>query len=76
MNLYVIIGLILCLFIGFVGGMAVAQSVYEHCKVGKLRIDDSTGDTYLFLELGVPIETILDQKTVVMEVDLSPITRE
>lgn len=75
MQLNVIL-MIVAIIIGFIGGCAVTKGAYSHSKIGKLRTDDSTGDPYLFLELSVPVEVALQQKVVVMEVDLTPITRE
>lgn len=49
---------------------------YNNSKVGKLRLDRSTGDAFLFLELEVPVEYALSQKEVLLEVDLNDITRQ
>lgn len=49
---------------------------YKNQRVGKLRVDDSTGDTYMFMQLEVPPEILLQQKEILLEVDLSDITRD
>lgn len=49
---------------------------YKNQRVGKLRVDDSTGDTYMFMQLEVPPEILLQQKEIILEVDLSDITRD
>jgi hypothetical protein len=71
-----IIGVVIGLILGFLGGAGTMKDTYKHSKVGKLRMDDSTEDTYLFLELHVPVETVLQQKECLLEVDLTPLTRE
>lgn len=70
---YEIIGGAICIIVGFLGGCAIMKEAYQNSKVGKLRIDDSTGESYLFLELSVPIEYVLQQKEVVLDVDLTPL---
>lgn len=62
-----------CLVVGCIIGSTITKSSYRYMRIGKLRMDDSTGDPYLFLELSVPVEAALEQKEVVMEVDLTPI---
>lgn len=51
---------------------------HKHKRVGKLRMDDSTGEPYLFMELvdGIPVQYILGQDEILLKVDLTPITRE
>lgn len=71
--IYEIIGGAICIIVGFLGGCAIKKEAYHNSKVGKLRIDDSTGESYLFLELSVPIEYVLQQKEVILDVDLTPL---
>ncbi len=72
----IIIGGLICTVVGFVGGLALSNNYYKNSKVGKLRIDTSTGDPYLFLELSTPIEFVLQQEEITLDVDLEPITRQ
>lgn len=63
------------------GGSSVGAFMagkHKHKRVGKLRMDNSTGDPYLFMEIenGIPIDCILRQDEILLEVDLTPITRE
>jgi hypothetical protein len=55
---------------------AVITHMYKQYRVGKLRIDRSTGDPYLFMQLNVPVEFVLSQKEIVLEVDLNDLTRD
>lgn len=72
------------ILIGFVVGMvfggacvgAVMAGRQKHLKVGKIRMDNSTGDLYLFMELEAPIDYVLDCKNIQLEVDLTPLTQE
>ena len=73
MVIYVIIA-VACLVVGYIAGRAITKSAYRYQRIGKLRMDDSTGDPYLFLELSTPVEIALEQKEVVLTVDLTPIT--
>lgn len=75
MHLNVIL-MIVAIIIGFIAGCATMKEAYKHSRIGKLRMDDSTGEPYLFLELSVPVEVALQQKEVVMEVDLTPFTQD
>jgi len=62
-----------------IGGSSVGAFMagkHNHKRVGKLRMDNSTGEPYLFMEVEVPINYILEQKEILLEVDLTPITRE
>lgn len=69
----IIIGGLICTVVGFIGGLSLSNHYYESSKVGKLRMDTSTGDLYLFLELSAPTEFVLHQKEVVLDVDLTPL---
>lgn len=73
MVIYVIVAAV-CLVVGYIVGSAITKSAYRYQRIGKLRMDDSTGDPYLFLELSTPVEIALEQKEVVLTVDLTPIT--
>ena len=73
---YLIIGFVIGSVFGGGCVMAVKNSRHKRSRVGKLRMDDSTGDTYLFLELDVPVDYVLNSKEITLDVDLSPITRE
>lgn len=72
------------ILIGFVigtvfGGACVGSFMAGHqkrLKVGKIRMDNSTGDLYLFMELEAPIDYVLDCKNIQLEVDLTPLTQE
>jgi hypothetical protein len=55
---------------------ALITHAYKQYRVGKLRIDRSTGDPYLFMQLNVPVEFVLSQKEIVLEVDLNDLTRD
>lgn len=72
----IIIGTVIGLILGALGGAAIMKEAYKSDKIGKLRMDDSTGDPYLFLELHVPVEVALQRKECVLEVDLTPITQD
>lgn len=72
--LFFVIGVIL-------GGSCVGAFLtgsHKHKRVGKLRMDNSTGEPYLFMELtdGIPVQYILGQDEILLKVDLTPITRE
>lgn len=72
--LFFVIGVVL-------GGSCVGAFLsgsHKHKRVGKLRMDDSTGEPYLFMELmdGIPIQYILGQDEILLKVDLTPLTRE
>lgn len=71
-----IIGAVIGLILGVIGGAGIMKEAYKSDKIGKLRMDDSTGDPYLFLELHVPVEVALQRKECLLEVDLTPLTRE
>ncbi len=49
---------------------------HKHKRIGKLRMDDSTGEPYLFMEVEVPVQYILAQNQILLDVDLTPITRD
>lgn len=69
---FFIVGLLL-------GGFSVGSFMagkHDNKRVGKLRMDVSTGEPYLFMEVEVPINYVLEQKEILLEVDLTPITRE
>ena len=70
--LFFVIGVVLA---GSRAGAFLTGS-HKHKRVGKLRMDNSTGEPYLFMEVEVPINYILEQKEILLEVDLTPITRE
>lgn len=72
----IIIGTVIGLVLGALGGAAVMKEAYKADKIGKLRMDDTTGDPYLFLELHVPVEVALQRKECLLEVDLTPITQD
>ena len=72
----IIIGTVIGLILGFLGGSAIMKEAYKSDKIGKLRMDDTTGDPYLFLELHVPVEVALQRKECLLEVDLTPITQD
>lgn len=72
---YVIVALV-GFVIGCLIGRTMTKSSYKYMRIGKLRMDDSTGTPYLFLELSTPVEVALEQKEVVMTVDLTPITMD
>ena len=73
---------ILIFVIGVVfGGICVGVFLtgsHKHKRVGKLRMDNSTGEPYLFMEIkdGIPVQYILGQDEILLKVDLTPITRE
>lgn len=73
---------ILIFVIGMVfGGSCVGAFLtgsHKHKRVGKLRMDNSTGEPYLFMELmdGIPVQYIFGQDEILLKVDLTPITRE
>ena len=72
--LFFVIGVVL-------GGACVGAFLtgsHKHKRVGKLRMDDTTGEPYLFMELsdGIPVQYILGQDEILLKVDLTPITRE
>ena len=72
--LFFVIGVVL-------GGLCVGAFLtvrHKHKRVGKLRMDNSTGEPYLFMDLtdGIPIQYILGQDEILLKVDLTPITRE
>lgn len=71
-----LIAFIIGMIMGAVFMAAFLTGHYHNERIGKLRVDRSTGDNYLFLELEVPIELALSQKEALLEVDLSDITRE
>lgn len=63
------------------GGLCVGVFLtvrHKNKRVGKLRMDNSTGEPYLFMELmdGIPVQYILGQDEILLKVDLTPITRE
>ena len=69
---FFIVGLLL-------GGSSVGAFMagkHNHKRVGKLRMDNSTGEPYLFMEVEVPINYVLGQDEILLKVDLTPITRE
>lgn len=69
---FFIVGLLL-------GGSSVSAFMagkHKHKRVGKLRMDNTTGKPYLFMEVEVPIDYILEQEEILLKVDLAPITRE
>lgn len=72
----ILIAFIIGMVFGAVCMAAFLTGHYNNQRIGKLRVDRSTGDNYLFLELEVPIELALSQKEALLEVDLSDITRE
>lgn len=57
-----------------VGGFMAGK--HDNKRIGKLRMDVSTGEPYLFMEVEVPINYILEQEEILLKVDLAPITRE
>lgn len=71
---------LIAFLIGFlIGSLVTMASISisrKHKRVGKLRMDDSTGDPYLFMEIEKPIEYILCRREILLEIDLTPITRE
>ena len=71
---YVIIGFVVGVVFGgaCVGGFMAGHQ--KRLKVGKIRVDNSTGDLYLFMELEAPVGYVLDQKNIQLEVDLRPLT--
>lgn len=72
----IIISTVIGLVLGFTIGSVFMRLRHHAPTIGKLRMDDSTGDTYLFLELNVPVEVALQNKNCLLDVDLEPITRE
>ena len=69
---FFIVGLLL-------GGSSVGAFMvgkHNHKRVGKLRMDNSTGEPYLFMEVEVPIPYILAKKQILLEVDLTPLTQD
>lgn len=78
--MYTIIIEVVCLIVGFIAGASFVhyrkKAYLKQIRIGKLRMDDTTGDPYLFLELSVPIEIALQNKSCLMDVDLSPITHD
>lgn len=72
--LFFVIGVVL-------GGSCVGAFLtgsHKHKRVGKLRMDNSTGEPYLFMELmdGIPVQYVLGQKQILLEVDLTPLTQD
>ena len=78
--MYTVIIVIACVIVGFVAGTLASnfrwKSHMKQIRIGKLRMDDTTGDPYLFLELSVPIEIALQNTECIMEVDLTPLTQD
>lgn len=72
----IIVSTVIGLVIGFTVGSVFMRLRHHAPTIGKLRMDDSTGDTYLFLELNVPVEYALRNKNCLLDIDLTPITRE
>lgn len=67
--LFFVIGLVL-------GGTSVGAFLsgkHKYKRVGKLRMDNSTGDLCLFMEIEMPAEYILNQDEILLKVDLTPI---
>lgn len=58
------------LAIGIIIGIFIGYILFHHRPVGNLRVDhsDMTSAPYLFLELGVGIETIMRKKYVTLKV--------
>ena len=73
--IYTIIFAVGILFGAFVAGSTMAGR-HRHKRIGKLRMDNSTGDTFLFMELEVTVSYVLDQDEIVLEVDLSPLMEQ
>lgn len=63
-------------FVGGLCGIAISSGENKRKRVGKLRADGSTGSVYLFMEINVPVEQILAQEQILLDVDLTPLTRE
>ena len=62
---------VLLVLLGFVGGMTVFLICLAARSIGTLRIDqsDPTEQPYLFLELGKPVESVINKKYVVFRVN-------
>lgn len=61
-----------------VGGVLWAYlmtKILNEKPCGTLKMDRSTGDPYLFLELSVPVEKLLKMDSVVLKVDPTDIAR-
>lgn len=61
--------------IGVCVGGAITAVITYHKPSGVLKMDRSTGDPYLFLELSVPVEKLLKMDSVVLKVDPTDIAR-
>lgn len=59
---------------GVFWGFFVAK-IQQRESSGTLKMDRSTGDPYLFLELSEPIEEVLKMDSVVLKVDPTDIAR-
>lgn len=55
--------------LGVAVGAGVTAAVTYKRPSGTLKMDYSTGDPYLFLELHVPMEELLQQDTASLKVD-------
>ena len=60
---------VLCFILGVAVGIALAVTFSRKSPVGTLKMDYSTGDPYLFLEVHIPIDELLKMDTVELKVD-------
>lgn len=59
---------VLCFILGVVVGITLAVTFSRKSPAGTLKIDRTTGDPFMFLELGVPVEEMLKMDQVVLNV--------
>lgn len=60
---------IVVFIMGVVVGVVIGVAMTAKKPAGTLKMDESTGDPYLFLELHVPIDEVLKMETVEFKVD-------
>lgn len=60
---------VVCFIFGALCSAALVVEAYKKDKVGTLKMDYSTGEPYLFLQLNVPMEMVLEKKEVLLDVE-------
>lgn len=76
--MYLIIPCINCVILGFILGLLLKNHQFKKHVVGDLRIDNSTGDSYMFLELSNKaggVLGVMGKEWVILKVKLEDYTQ-
>lgn len=65
---YTIVALVAYIAGGCTLGVLISAMRFQKPS-GTLKADQSTGETYLFLELDEPVDMVLDKKLITLKVD-------